>query len=304
MTMPNFLIIGAAKSGTTALYRYLAQHPEIYTSPIKEPDFFAYEGENPKFYLPSESLYRYHRLIITDIENYLTLFRDVSDETAIGEASTIYLYSPRASERIQHYIPDAKLIAILRNPVERAYSQFLHGLRDGHEPLTDFAQVLEEEAKRIESNWSPFYHYRQQGFYYTLLKRYFDRFDYDQIRVYLYDDWKADNLNILRDVFHFLNVDDTFVPDVSQRHNVSGVSRVEILHRFLNRPNPIKAFLKPLLPQGLHLRITPWLRNANLRRPDMPPQVRKQLIEVYREDILKLESLIGRNLAGWLEYEH
>src|SRR3712207_6354190 len=137
MTMPNFLIIGAMKSGTTALYYYLEQHPEIYMSPVKEPNFFSsQEQENAAD-------------AVTDIGTYQHLFRGVSGEKAIGEASHSYLYEPGAAAEIRRYLPEAKLIAILRNPIDRAYSHFLHMVRSGTEPLDDFAQALQEEVVGI-----------------------------------------------------------------------------------------------------------------------------------------------------------
>jgi hypothetical protein len=193
MTMPNFLIIGAMKSGTTALYHYLRQHPQVYMSPKKEPRFFALEAE--RLYLDRTDDQKPLQTLssVADIEAYRALFEGVSKEVAIGEASHWYLYSPRLRESEQHYIPEVikhytpsvKLIAVLRNPAERAYSQFLHFVRSGLEPLTDFAQALREEEARKRNNW-PFENYLSRGFYYDQLKRYFDRFAHDQIKVYLY----------------------------------------------------------------------------------------------------------------------
>ena len=152
MTMPNFLIIGAMKSGTTALYYYLEQHPEIYMSPVKEPNFFSsQERENAAG-------------AVARIGNYRDLFRGVSGETAIGEASHSYLYEPGAAAEIRRYAPEAKLIAILRNPIDRAYSHFLHMVRSGTEPLDDFAQALQEEAAGIHKERT-FQDYIGRGLY-------------------------------------------------------------------------------------------------------------------------------------------
>lgn len=134
MTLPNFLVIGAHKAGTTALYNYLKQHPQVYMSPAKEPRFFALEGKNLKFLGPKKD--PGNRCRFTTLEAYRELFQGVSSEVAIGEASTLYLYSQEAPKRIQHYIPDAKLIAILRNPIKRAYSNFVHAMQDDREVLT------------------------------------------------------------------------------------------------------------------------------------------------------------------------
>ena len=139
MTMPTFLIIGAGKSGTTSLYYYLKQHPQVYMSPVKEAHFFDQdEGEKPDFRGPGRS----SPPPITSIEDYRALFRGVTDETAVGEATPSYIYIPGAPGRIRRRIPDAKLIAGLRNPTDRAYSAFLHTVRSGRERLTDLARAL------------------------------------------------------------------------------------------------------------------------------------------------------------------
>lgn len=303
MTMPNFLIIGAAKAGTTALYSYLNQHPQIYMSPQKEPHFFAFEGEEVNFGGTAGDREWLNRAAITDFETYRKQFQAPSKQIAIGEASALYLYIPKAAERICHYIPDVKLIAILRNPVDRAYSAFLYQIRDALEPITDFAQALREEETRIQNNWVPIYYYQQMGFYYTQLKRYFDMFNREQIRVYLYEDFSTNPSSILQDIFRFLGVDDTFTPNMSVRHNVSGIPRNKILNEFLVKPHPIKSIFKPFLPENLRKAIIVSLKNRrNLDKPPrLSPELRKQIIEVYREDILKLEVLIQQDLSRWLE---
>ena len=293
MTMPNFLIIGAMKSGTTALYYYLEQHPQIYMSPVKEPNFFCSGGQEGS---DSES--------VTRIEAYQYLFKGVSDEKAIGEASHCYLYEPQAVALIQQHLPDAKLLAILRNPVDRAYSHFLHMVRTGTEPLTDFSQAVWEEAegayqKRNRED------YVGRGRYYEQLKRYFDAFGRKQIKVHLYEDLSNTPIATLQDTFRFLEVDDSFVPDVSLRRNVSGYPKYKALDGFLRRPSSIKGALKVYLPARLRWRLSKAfddLKTRNLVEPPaVQPEVRRQLVGVYREDILKVQELIQRDLSGWLE---
>src|SRR3954452_17434204 len=123
MTMPNFLIVGAAKSGTTSLYYYLKQHPQVFVSPVKEPKFFAYEGEKVVYRGPGDA--ENNRRLVNNLADYRALFGGANGAKAIGEASPVYLYSPKACERIRHYLPDAKLFVILRDPAERAYPSFL-----------------------------------------------------------------------------------------------------------------------------------------------------------------------------------
>ncbi len=300
MKMPTFLIIGAAKAGTTSLYQYLKEHPQIYMSPQKEPRFFALEGEKIDFRGPGDlTRFRY----VTDLETYRLLFEDVSHEVAIGEASTWYLYIPKAAERIQHYLPDVKLIVMLRDPVERAYSHFSSWRREGVEPLEHFSQAMAAEKERMENNWSPAWHYQQKGFYYHQLKRYFDLFEKSQIKIYLYEDFKANSTNVVQDIFRFLGVDDTIVTDTSQKHNVSGIPRNKALHKFLKQSNPLRGFLHSWVPAKLRQRVKTNLINLNLQNKNqaLSPKIRKQFIEVYREDILKLQELINRDLSQWLK---
>lgn len=308
MTMPNFLVIGAAKCGTTALYHYLVQHPEIYMSPHKEPMFFALAGEKPDFRGPADAR-GINRCRFTDFDSYRELFRGVSGEKAVGEASTLYVYSPKAPERISRHVPDAKLIAVLRNPVDRAYSAFLFMLRDSREPLSNFERALAEEERRIAENWGPEYHYRRGGFYHSQLKRYYDRFEREQIKVYLYDELNSDPEGVVRDMFRFLDVDDAFEPDMSSRHNVSGIpqSRVlQSLYLWLRRSSPAKSALKALIPEKPRRRMYRLVLNGVQRRnlakaPPLSPEMRQELIEAYREDVLDLQDLIGKDLSGWLK---
>lgn len=300
MTMPNFLIIGAAKSGTTSLYHYLGQHPQVYTSPVKEPRFFALEGEKLDFHGPGDQ--KALRGSVTDIETYRGLFAGVSDEIAVGEASPLYMYSAKAPGRIERHIPEVKLVAILRNPAERAYSGFLHLVRDGLEPLDNFGRALEAEEDRIRRKYAPHWWYREGGFYHAQLSRYFQRFDRERIRVYLHEDLKADPAAVLRDLFGFLGVDERFVPNLSARHNVGGVPGRKRLHALVTAPHPLKTTLKPFVPRGLRKRVVSNLRTQSLREPPpLSPEVRRELIEVYREDILNLQDLIQRDLSRWLE---
>lgn len=300
MTMPNFLVIGAAKSGTTSLYYYLKGHPQIYMSAMKEPKFFAFEGENPNFQGPGDRE-EINSKCITDIDSFQALFQGVEDEKAIGEASSLYLYLPKAPPRIKHHIPEAKLIAVLRNPVARAYSSYLHCVRDRGEPLEDFAQALQEEERRIENGWGPLWHYKRAGFYSDQLERYFNAFDRSQIKIYLYEDLKFDTLRMLQDIFQFLKVDDAYAPNASLKHNVSGIPKNRLLHELLNKPNPVKSAFKLFLPTEARRSFNRHVTARNLDKPPLSSEVQERLARAYTEDILKTQELIERDLSSWLK---
>ena len=291
--MPNFLILGAAKAGTTALHQYFQQHPDIYMTPSKETNFFAYEGKDVDFKGPGDD--GINTFSITSLEKYQAEFSGVTHETAIGEACPLYLYEPNAVDRIAEYIPNAKLIVILRDPVERAYANFLHLVRDGRETVDSFDAALQNEESRLQKSWEWFWSYSQIGFYGQQLQRYYDRFGAEQIQVYLFDDFKKDPLGTMQQMFRFIGVDDTFSPDMSERPNKSGKPKNAFLHQLLTKPNPLKAALKPLFPKALRQKI----QHQNLTTPQLETHTCDRLRELYREDLLQCQSLIGRDLSAW-----
>jgi hypothetical protein len=268
-------------------------------SPIKEPRFFAFVDQKPNFNGPGDQRHM-NRASITDIGTYRGLFSNVKNEKAIGEASAIYLYYyGTVPEQIMRCAPDACFIAILRHPAERAYSSFLHLVRDGFETTHDFARALELEERRVLDNWTPIWHYTRRGFYYEQLKRYYELFGRERMGVYLYEYFKDRPLDVLREIYRFLGVNESFTADISLKHNTSGVPRNKALHRMLTKPGRVKSALKALMP-GRAMRLALRIRNLNLVRAELQPGVRRRLIGLFREDILKLQDLIKRDLSAWL----
>jgi Sulfotransferase family len=292
--LPNFFIVGAAKSGTTALYRYLRQHPDVYLPDVKEPRFFSYDPDDRTRYAGP----RAHELIdsvVKDQAAYEALYEAANGERAIGDVSPAYLPSPIAADRIRAAVPDARVVAVLRDPVERAYSHFLDNVGSGWEPETDFERVLDLREQRRRERWWRKWDYVDNGFYAAQLERYFEAFERDRIRIYLYEDLRADPLDLVTEVLRFVGVDPSAELDVSGRHNVSSVPRHRGVQRLLSAPAPVRGALRPLVPGRLRSRI----RRGNLHRPEMSPVARARLRETYREDVDRLEALIGRDLSAW-----
>lgn len=288
MTMPNLLLIGATKSGTSSLHNYLNQHPQIYMSRLKEPHFFSCEAVN---YAP-----------ITSLDNYCALFQGASEEVVIGESSTTYLLLPEISaKRIKYYIPNCKLIAILREPAEAAYSHYLDIHRSKLHGSTE-DQILTSFAQFIQNNKNS--RFIKGRYYYGQLKYYLSLFDREQIKICLYEDLKANPVGLLQDIFQFLNVDEKFTIHTSSQYNTGGIPKNKIFYDLTEnlRKNLI---LKRLIPKSLYQPIYQTyivLRKRNLaKQPPLSPNIRKQLIELYHEDILKLQDLILRDLSKWLE---
>lgn len=296
--MPNFVVIGAAKCGTTSLYHYLKQHPQIFLPPVKEPEFFCFDGQSYDWRGPSdnEEIAR----CVTDLSSYTALFDSVQDEVAIGDVSRWYVFSERAAKRIRHHIPDCKLIAILRDPVDRAWSHFQHLRRQNTEPLESFADALGQEDERIRNGWGFIWRYFRRGLYYEQLKTYSSLFDRRQMLICFYEDFNRDPAAVCRSIFRFLGVDDQFVPDTTRRHNrTPGLPRYQMLERLLTSNSFLKRAITGILPQQVRnvaCRASRW----NLVKPAPSAAMRAQLVDKYRGDVVKLSQLVGRDLSTWL----
>lgn len=288
MTLPTFIVIGVAKGGTTSIYRYLDQHPEIFMCPDKGPNFFGYEDARDwKWHDEGEPPLMRHFKVAT-LEEYERLFDGVTNERAVGEVSPQYFRCPTAARRIHDVIPEAKLVASLRNPADRAFSGFLMRTRRG-EVVGDAHSELTPQSSHVK-----------EGFYFQRMKRYYDLFDREQIKIYLFDDFKRGPGDLIRDLFGFLGVDTGFEPDTTVRHNPANVPRSALLNRILYQPRVIRG-VKAVLPAQLE-KVAKRLRQRNLRpAPSFPPDLRATLLDLYQDDIHRLEELIDRDLTAWFE---
>jgi hypothetical protein len=301
MPYPNFVIIGAAKSGTSAMFAQLSQHPDVFAATNKEPRFFAFEGQTLDFGGPGAD-WSINRVSVTDLGEYLALFEGAEDYAAIGEASPMYLQSADAPSSMHRHIPDARVIAILRNPMERAYSDFVCRRRNGNEPIADFATALRAESERREMGWSPHCHYVDKGRYFTYLKPYFELFPAEQIKIMIYEEMRADRTGAFQSVCEFLDIDPTFRPDTATRYSASGDARNQAVQTVLNtvrRSTTVRTISRPI-PKRHMRRAYARIQNRNLQRPaPMPADGRAYLQEVYAPEIESLSRLIGRDLSAW-----
>ena len=301
MKLPNFLIVGAAKSGTTALYRYIKQHPNIYMPSRKEPHYFSFTEKTKQTNGPGD----YVRTAITDFHQYQSLFNNADSFPAVGEASPTYLYIPGTAERIYSIIPDTKIIAILRHPAERAFSAYMHLVRDGYEKSLDFEDALAKESERIKQNWGPIWHYTKSGYYYEQLERYYEIFNHQKIKVIIYDDFKKHPEDVIKSIFKFLEINEFFEPDMSAKPNVSGLPRSKfaqsVISYFFDHDNPIRNLSRVIFPEEVRWKFTSNIRNNNLLHHSLSLETRHNLIDLFHDDILKLQNLINCDLSNWLK---
>lgn len=296
MTLPNFLIIGAPKSGTTTLHNVLDQHPDVYMCPVKEVGFFWASGQSVQLTGPGIETLRSR--VVNDLDRYQKLFDKATREKAIGESSVRYLEHPRVPLLIRQYIPDAKLIVNLRQPAERAFSAFSHYRRDGLELCPDFAVALAQERQGQRDNWA-YGTYLQSGFYFAALKRYLEHFDRQQLHISLLEDLRDDAPGLIGDLFEFIGVDRSFQPDTSHRHNVSGTIRNPVLRFLWTRSGRLRSALRPLFGERFRHAASEWMIR-DLEKLTFDPTLRAELTEYYRQDIEQLQDLLQRDLSHWL----
>ena len=290
--MPNFLIVGAAKAGTTSLYEYLRQHQDIFMPRWKELSFFI--GD------PCGPLHKVKKPVY-----YYKVFAEAKYQRALGEASTSYLFDKAAPAIIKKKLGTVKILAILRDPVAMSYSLYNHQVRKEGETIADFEAALAVEGKRREDSdfkrqcygWHANYYYFQRGLYYEQVKRYLDTFDKDNVKIFLFEELARDAVQVAQEAYRFLGVDDNFVPDIKV-HNLAG-GIISIPRFWQDTGLFLKTFQfvfsKNIIKKAPHL-----LRNIG-RKPPAPinPATERILRQKFYDDICRLEHLIGKDLSAW-----
>jgi hypothetical protein len=308
MRLPNFLVIGAPRSGTTTLHYSLGQHPEIFVSPLKETNFFLFDGpQQPPSGIAAADFATMQRRSARTWAQYGALFAGATDaHRAIGEASPAYFVCPEVAARIKARLPAVRLVAILRQPVEQALSLYMvrqGGSASGAGLIEGFVAALAADAARPPGRQDGLA-LAEYGLYCRHLSAFLEHFARDRTKVMLLEDLERDSVAFFADLFRFLGVDDAFRPDLSQRYNPTGAARSAALHRFLSGSPRLKRWLRGVLPHSAAWRLTRLhhlLRSANLRRTEsLPPGLRRELTaRFYGHDIEALEALLGRDLAIW-----
>ena len=303
MTLPNFLIFGVQKAGTTSVYNYLKQHPQVYTSPIKETEFMSRESARKPELLTDEDkkLTKGGCQKIVTIERYEALFEQAEGAIALGEASPNYLFAHRqAVPNIQTYVPNAKLIAILRNPVERAYSDYLMSLRQvvgNHKPLAEQVRTSGQTSYTL-----------LKGLYYEGTRHFLETFGPKQVKIFLFDDLRKDSAGLMRELYEFIGVDSRFEANTQQQSQTAEVPKSSTINRLLRTKNPLRAgaakVLRAFTSEEHRQKWRSQLIAANSQGKEKQPlthEERKLLEDYYREDILQLQKLLNRDLSHWFK---
>lgn len=294
-SIPNVLIIGAAKAGTTTLFDLLKQHPQVYLPFKKEPMFFSHDDnfENGfSWYLK-------------------TYYRNSASFKIRGEASPQYLYwSSKTAPRIKKSFGKSplKFLVIFRDPVQRAYSAYLNMLQEGMEDLP-FPEALQMEEKRLQENWAELYRtgamtygYFKGGSYASLLRPFLELFPINAFHFLKMDDLASQFNRTIKDLLTFLELD----PNVTinpVRSNPSSMPLSRKLHTWLHERNKVKELVKPLIPEHLRYRMKVWAIHSNLKPSpysSMDGRVEQELRLRYKPEVKELESMIHQDLSAWL----
>lgn len=273
MTLPNFLIVGAPKAGTTSLYDYLRPHPEIFMPALKEPRFFCYRGQD-----------NLHRYPVRSLAEYEALFDPVTDEKAVGEATPFYFEVEGTAARIHAVVPEARIVVALREPVERAYSTYLMQDRDtGRHRGVSFLEALERDPSIRKP-------------YYEGLRPFVELFGRERVKVLLFEAIANDTLATVQDLFGWLGVRTDFVPELGIS-NPGGTPRLKLLHDVLIDAR-VRNFSRRFVPEPL-VRVARDLRSRNLQKRALTEEERAKGYRYFEADILKTQDLIGIDLSRW-----
>lgn len=293
--IPDFFIVGAPKCGTTALCTYLRQHPDVFLPDLKDINFFC----------PDLNIH----MLTADEVDYLSLFSAAAGKKRVGEASVWYLYSPQAPAAIKAFNPHARIIIMLRQPIEMLHALHAQRLYDGTETITTFETALDEQSPR-RSRYAgflfsdpPIEPFRLDiGRYTEHVRRYIDVFGLDRVKIILYDDLKKDTELVYRGVLEHLDVTKEFSPPFEIINPNKRVHNM-LLHRIVRRPSrTVRQIARVLVPPRFRPRVAATILGLNSHpapRAPLPPDLRRRLTAELAPDIVDLGRLLGRDLSHW-----
>jgi len=295
MSLPNFIIAGATRSGTTSLYYYLNQHPEIGFPTLKEPRYFSSIGLTLPQMGPGDNTVDEN--LVLDFHDYVKLYDNVNSYKRIGDASSEYLYHyDYSAESIYNTLGDIPIIIILRNPVERAFSAYNNLVRDGREKRS-FEEGLMLEAERIDNNWDMMWAYKSVGLYCRQVRKYLQVFS--NVHIILFEEFINDVERHLQLIYKFLDVSINVNVDTSVTYSYSGAPKSSLLGLITSRNNK---YLYPLRKAAINFFSRAFLEKISRRiysKSFINENVRNELNDFYLKDVICLEGLLSRDLSIW-----
>lgn len=297
----NLFIVGAAKSGTTSLYNYLIQHPDVFLPRVKEPNFYSNaESDNPADYIIPKKGHTCHKRMINDKSVYLSLYEEAKNQKILADASPSYLWDKDAAKKIHSDFPNAKIIILLRNPVQRAYSHYLMDLKYGNQPEVIFKEALLKDQMAQPKIWGKSHMYLDLGLYYQQVKRYLVSFQNKNVKIILYEDFIKSTEHVLIEIFEFLKIDSSVVSNIDYEkvHNSYVIPNGKLSKALLKYKSTFGS-LKNILPGFIKNHLMKEILYKEAEKPKLKNEDKLFLSNYYKEDILKLQSLLGQDLSKW-----
>ena len=299
---PDVLIIGAPKAGTSALHGALARHPQIYPSPIKEAKYYmCWDAPPPSYSGPGDA--HSSREWIWRRAEYEALFQEAPEGASRLESTPFYLYLPGARRRIAEELPEAKLIVIVRDPIDRAYSNWMHLWVDGLEPIPEFVDAWHAEDSRVAAGWAPFWHYRHLGRYGEQLADLFELVERERVFVLRYWQLVSHPQETLNRVAGFLGIAEdhvTTIPPDNARPFVKPGLRTSVLGRVIRAGAAAGSYAPPQVWRRASKPLLSLLRHGgSTQRPKLAPEQRTALLGDYLDDIALLEETLGQSFEDW-----
>lgn len=294
MNKVNLFIVGAPRCGTTSLYSFLKQHPDIFFPSEKELNFFNYDYPKIRF--------------VNTIKDYQELYKHATTHKIRAEASVSYIYSQTAAQEIKKYNPEAKIIIMLRNPIDFAYSFHAQALYNLCEDIGVFEEALSAEKKRLKGERIPakcempwHLYYTEGGKYYQYVERYFSIYGKERVHVIIFDNFINDTDSVYGSALEFLGVDSFFRPEF-KKLNPGKTVKYASTHRLLHSSLTM-AVGKTILPRKYQWKIAEFFKAINScpsKRPPMKSETRSYLKKVFKGDVEKLGTLLNRDLSFWM----
>lgn len=302
MALPDFLVIGAPKAGTTALHAALASHPGLFMSSVKEPKFFLTEGPPPTRGGPGDAqTYQEH---IWRRPDYEALFEAAPPGALRGESTPFYLHDRDAQVRIHKLLPEARLIAMLRDPVDRAHSNWAHLWAAGLEPIGDVVAACAAEEQRIRDGWAAFWRYVDLGRYGAQLQHLYKLFPRERVLVLRYRELRDRPVGTLDRICTFLGAEPGIVDSVPQANvtrHVEDSAATRALRSLLRGGATIGAYVPPVVRHTVRRPFLAALHRGRPRRRPLTPAQRERLLPYFADDVRLLGEVTGTDFSDWLE---
>lgn len=295
--LPGFFVVGAPKAGTTSLYGYLRLHPEVYLPDTKELHYFSHRELLARDKGPGDN--GAVQDICCSMDEYRRHYSSNKADKLAGDISPSYLFYYEIAEEISSACQNSKIIIMLRNPAEKAYSQYCHLVRSGRETLS-FRDGLDRESDRVRAGWNDMWYYVSGSRYLNGVKKYIDVFGRDNVKIIYFEDFRNNTSVVMREVCDFLGISSSYDLGTEHVHNKGmGAMRLGLIGKSLTESKFLRALINKV-PRRFESKIKNMIKPLIFKSKDMMDEsMRREIIESLSDDIRALEEVVGKK-SYWI----